>query len=131
MIIRENVWIVSWEDVEDFVNLVADYFKNTKVSGVYGIPRGGSIIASLLSYKMNIPILYAPYKECIVMDDISDSGETLLHFDKNSSDNGKKKGYHICTMFYKESSLVKPELYMHIKKDSWIVYPWEGTVKTK
>ena len=121
----DNVWNVTWNDVVTFVENVAKHYKDATISGVYGIPRGGIILASLLSYRLDVPMLLAPSKNCIVIDDISDTGETLLHFDRNSSDNGKKKGYHIVTMFYKKGSLVKPEFYMFEKTNSWIVYPWE------
>ena len=121
----DNKWYVSWEEVEEFIAKVIEHFKDSNISGVYGIPRGGIVLASILSYKMNVPMLLAPYKNCIIIDDIADTGETLLHYDRNSSENGVKKGYHIVTMFYKETSQVKPEFYMHLKTDKWIVYPWE------
>ena len=121
----DDVWKVTWNDVEFFVRTVANLYRDAKITGVYGIPRGGIILASLLSYRLDVPMLLAPCRNCIVIDDISDTGETLLHFDRNSSDNGKNKGYHIVTMFYKKESLVKPEFYMYEKTDAWIVYPWE------
>lgn len=116
---------VTWENVESFVTEVAKMYKNKNVSGVYGIPRGGIILASLLSYKLDIPMLLAPAKNCIIIDDIADTGETLCHYAKNSSGGGESKGYHIVTMFYKEISVVKPEFFMFFKEDKWIVYPWE------
>ena len=116
---------VSWQDVTDFVIDVAKRYENVKVSGVYGVPRGGVIIATLLSYKMDIPILFAPAKDCIIMDDISDTGETLIQYAKNTSGGGIDKGYHIVTMFYKETCSVRPEFFKFIKDDKWVVYPWE------
>ena len=121
----DNKWYVTWEQVEEFISKVIEKYSSTEITGVYGIPRGGIILASILSYKMNVPMLLAPCKNCIIIDDICDSGETLLHYDRNSSESGKKKGYHIVTMFYKETSQVTPEFYMHLKTDKWIVYPWE------
>lgn len=122
----DNKWYVTWQEVDEFINDVIKYYQDVTISGVYGIPRGGIILASILSYRMDIPMLMAPAKDCIVIDDIADSGETLLHYDRNSSAGGVKKGYHIVTMFFKETSSVKPEFFKHLKTDKWIVYPWEA-----
>ena len=115
---------VSWQNVEEYIKKVSEKYCDMEISGVYGIPRGGLILAVLISHKLNIPLLLAPTDNCIIVDDICDSGESLLHFYKNSSGNKANK-YHITTMFYKENKLVKPEFYMYEKEDKWIVYPWE------
>ena len=115
---------VTWGDIEEYVRKVAEFYKDSNVSGVFGIPRGGIIYAVLLSHIMNIPMLMSATEDCIIVDDIADSGETLIHYQNNSSGNKKNK-YHITTMYYKESSSVKPEFYFKEKKDKWIVYPWE------
>ena len=117
--------IVTWQEVENFVKDIIERYKYDNITGVYGIPRGGVILAVLLSYKMDIPLLMAPTKGCIIIDDISDTGETLLHYDRNSCHGGEDRGYHIVTMFYREGSLVKPEFFKYLKTDKWIVYPWE------
>ena len=122
----DNKWYVTWEHVDNFIDDVIKRYKDIPLSGVYGIPRGGIILASILSYRMDIPMLMAPAKDCIIIDDIADSGETLLHYDRNSSAGGVKRGYHIVTMFFKESSSVKPEFFKYLKTDKWIVYPWEA-----
>ena len=116
---------VEWNDVSDFLMKVSERYKNEFVTGIYGVPRGGAILAYLLSYKLPFQVLAAPYENCIIIDDIADSGETLLHYAKNSSGGGAGKGYHIVTMFYKKGSLVTPEFYLYEKEDKWIVYPWE------
>lgn len=115
---------VTWKDIENYIEQVAKYYENSNITGVYGIPRGGLIFAVMLSHRMNIPLLQAPCKDCIIIDDISDTGESLLHYQNNSSGNEKLK-YHITTMFYREGSLVKPEYYSNLKEDKWIIYPWE------
>ena len=98
----EEKWYVTWADVDEFINDVIKYYEDVPISGVYGIPKGGLILASILSTRMDIAMLMAPTKDCIIIDDIADSGETLLHYDRNSSGGGIKRGYHIVTMFYNE-----------------------------
>ncbi len=115
---------VSWKDIDKYLDSVVEDVKkrDLKPSGVYGVPRGGLIFATMLSYKMDIPLLLNAAKDCIIIDDIADSGRTLLHFTKNDTQFNK---YYITTMYYHERSVVKPDFYMFEKKDNWIVYPYE------
>lgn len=115
---------VKWKDVEEYIKKVCAHYKGRDITGVYGLPRGGLIFAVLLSHKMNIPLLLAPVENCIIIDDICDTGESLLHYYKNSSGNKKNK-YYITTMFYKQNDLVKVDYYEYEKKNNWIIYPWE------
>ena len=115
---------VSWKDLEEFIDSLIEEMnkQNFKPTGVYGIPRGGLIPATLISYKLDIPLLMNASKGCLIVDDIADSGRTLLHFTENDTQFNK---YFIATMFYHERSIVKPNYYKFIKNDKWIVFPWE------
>lgn len=116
---------VTWEDVERFVDHV-DFNLRTKhqISGVYGLPRGGLVLAVMISHYMNIPLLMSPADNCIIVDDICDSGESLIHYTKNSSGDNPHD-YYIATMYYKPNSLVRPDTWYSKKSDKWIVFPWE------
>ena len=113
---------VSWKDVEEYIENVAKFYSLYHISGVYGIPRGGLIFAVMLSYKMNIPLLSAPCNDCIIIDDIADSGDTLIHYANHRYD---KNNYHITTMYRNPDSMVIPDLYVRVKTNNWIDYPWE------
>lgn len=87
-------------------------------------PRGGFPVAARLSHLLNIENLSVvggktPLMEnCLVVDDISDTGKTLNH--------AKTLGYiHFATLHWHRQSIVKPTWYIWEKKDDWIVYPWE------
>ena len=116
--------MISWQEIEEYINEVETYYKYKKITGVYGLARGGLILAVMVSHRLNIPMLAAPVEDCIIIDDICDSGESLIHYQNNTSGDKKNK-YHITTMFYKENNLVEPELWFKKKEDNWIVYPWE------
>lgn len=118
-------YYVSWENVEAFVSAVQKKYSETNVDGVYGLPRGGLILAVMISHKLNIPLLQAPTKRSLIVDDICDSGESLLHYFKNSSSEENTDRPVICTMFYKDNDLVIPDLFIYEKEDKWIVFPWE------
>ena len=115
---------VTWEEVENFVREVKTRSESL-YTGVYGVPRGGLVLSVMISHALSILLLHAPTNGCIIVDDICDSGESLLHYFKNTSGNGRNN-YHIMTMFYKQNELgVVPEYYAMEKKDKWIVFPWE------
>lgn len=117
---------VTWEQVEEFVNEVAKDV-DTPITGVYGLPRGGLVMAVMLSHKLNVPMLMSPAEGCIIIDDICDSGESLLHYVKNTSGiPAEYKAYKIATMYYKENELgIIPDFWDKRKDDKWIVFPWE------
>jgi len=76
----------------------------------------------LISYKLDIPLLMNASKGCLIIDDIADSGRTLLHFTENDTQFNK---YFIATMYYHQRSIVKPNYYKFEKNDKWIVFLWE------
>lgn len=117
---------LTWQDAENYVDYVCARYRNYNLIGVYGLPRGGITLAVMISYRLNIPLLMAPVENCLIVDDICDSGESLLHYKQNSS-SFNKPIYHITTMVYRVGSKVKPEFFSYRKKENrWIVFPWEN-----
>ena len=53
----------------------------------------------------------------IIIDDIADTGKTLLDFTEYES--------YVVTIHEHEQSLIKPDYSVLDKGDKWIVYPWE------
>lgn len=116
--------ILTWSDIDEFVEALAAEVKDRSFAGVYGLPRGGLVIAVILSHRLNIPLLSAPCEECLVVDDICDSGESLLHICRNSS--GRRQKNYVATVFYKRNDLgVKPDFFWRKKKNDWVLFPWE------
>lgn len=118
-----NVEHVNWGQIEKFVDELSynAELANLKFSGVYGLPRGGLVIAVMLSHKLKIPLLLAPCKNCLIVDDIADTGISLQHYDIDKNE----KQYYITTMYYHRQSKVVPDFYVYEKTDSWIKFPWE------
>lgn len=110
---------LSWEDVEDMVKVLAKNIKEAPVfiDSIYGIPRGGLIPATLLSHKLNIPIVESPTESTLVVDDIVDSGLTLSRYAK----------YPFACLVYKPlTSYIVPKLFaLEYVGDYWINFPWE------
>lgn len=114
---------VTWKDVETFVEDIDILNQHAKFTGVYGLARGGLIPAIMISYKLGIPLLQAPCRGCIIVDDIADTGRSLSHYILNRTNDVK---YFIATIYYSNQSIVKPDYYMKEKEDNkWVVFPWE------
>ena len=116
---------VTWNVIDEAVTDIAFNIKNTNkdFKGVYGIPRGGVILAVMLSHKLDLPYIENPFDcefdDFVVIDDIADTGETLKFYEETF-----KKSY-IVTVHEHEQSIVKPDYSVLDKGDKWIVYPWE------
>ena len=117
---------VTWNLIDETITDIAFHLKETKkdFKGVYGIPRGGSILAVMLSHKLDLPYIENPFDcefdDFVIIDDIADTGETLKFHEETF-----KKGY-IVTIHEHDQSIVKPEYSVIAKGDAWIVYPWEN-----
>lgn len=109
---------ITWEDVDCYVSQLITEIKADKkqYSGIYGIPRGGVILAVMLSYRLSLPLLAAPAPGCLVVDEICATGQILKNYVGR---------YDTAVMhcFYKVLDL--PTYYGGVVKDEWTVYPWE------
>lgn len=91
--------------------------------GVFGMPRGGLVLAVYLSHRLKLPLLLAPTRQSLVVDDIADTGKTLQHY--------RDIGCFIVTPYYHPDSIVVPDVWLHQKprnteeKEMWIIFPWE------
>lgn len=125
---------VKWWEVRAYISDLIDrlkedeYFHLEDCPGIFTFPRGGLILATLLSYQINKPILMNPEPGCIIIDDIIDTGITM----KKYSDLMNDKNYFITAMFMKDTQLEEKSEYQcycdffrYEKNDEWIVYPWE------
>lgn len=125
----KNKFYLTWKDVKEFVDEVCKTPRN--FTGVYGPARGGLVPAVMISHKLGIPMLSAPHKGCIIVDDICDSGETLLHYVNNSSNPQAENDYYIATLCKKDSSPIAPDYYKFEVPDVWVVFPWEEWESSK
>ena len=120
---------ITWEKFDDQVNKLASKIKN--VDYVVGVPRGGLILAVMMSHRLGIKHITIDHlekleefnlnidnKSILIVDDISDSGQTLKHY--------KKQGYTTATIDVRNTTITKPDYYCNwLDTPDWIVYPWE------
>jgi hypoxanthine phosphoribosyltransferase len=88
---------------------------------IYGIPRGGLVIAVYLSHRCNIPLINSlnkDIKNVLIVDDIADTGKTLAEL--------KEYNFQTATLYYKSRSIIKPTFIgEEVENDEWVVFPWE------
>ena len=67
---------VQWWEVKEYLYNLVDrlkkdqYFHLDECPGIFTFPRGGLMLATLLSYEIDKPILMNPQPGCIIIDDI-------------------------------------------------------------
>ena len=109
----------TWKQFNESVEKLTQKIKRSNLifDGIYGVPRGGLPLAVALSHTLKLPLLLNPSKDSLVVDDISDNGDTLLHM----------KNKRIATLVSTEWTISPPDYtdkYKRNRKD-WIVFPWE------
>ncbi len=115
----------TWKQFEKGALLLAEQIKQKDwdTTFIFGIPRGGLVLAVRLSHLLDIPLLIKDplsneaIGNVLIVDDISDSGKTLLPY--------KEKKYRIVTLYCKKGSVTAPDLWIYQKKEKWILFPWE------
>jgi hypoxanthine phosphoribosyltransferase len=109
-------WQKFGEMVEELVTKIKS--SDSEFDGVYGIPRGGLAIALVLSHKLDIPLLMQPALDCLIVDDISDTGKALNDY----------RDHRIATLYTTSWTRVDPDWFIDYKmnKGDWIKFPWEG-----
>jgi len=120
MDVVEKIFL-TWDEVEELVDRIATRITNefSNITHIYGIPRGGLIPAVMLSHKLGIPLTDNGYETLttLIVDDISDSGETLKEWE----------GLNTAVLLHKpHTSCSVPTINGNIHRgNEWIIYPWE------
>lgn len=89
----------------DVRSLVCKLAARHEPSSVYGIPRGGCVPAAILAGLWGTALLDAPEPDCLIVDDLVDSGATRERY--------LGHGASFDALLHKAAG------------DGWIVFPWE------
>ncbi|MEW6328863.1 MAG: phosphoribosyltransferase [Candidatus Micrarchaeota archaeon] len=142
---------IEWKDMEGMCRKLGALIlaSGFKPDIIVGIARGGWIPARLLSdylHNKNITSMRVEFyvgvdkrarkpivsqevsvslrgKRVLLVDDVSDTGESLLVARKNLRAKGAKQ-IRVATLHYKPRSKFKPDYFVGTSS-AWIVYPWE------
>ena len=111
----------TWSEFDKNVMHISNKCKFRKFSGIYGIPRGGLCLAVALSHRLNIKLISKPKKNCLIVDDILDTGLTLNTL-KNI------EGAMFFVLFSKREPTWFNTVNLSEQKE-WVVFPWENDHK--
>jgi len=110
--------VLSWHDFEEAIELVVSSCAGHSFAGVYGVPRGGLVLAVVLSHRLELPLLLEPCPGCLVVDDVYETGKTLAPY-------RALEGAQVWVWVSKvgpqwwQAAVVSPS-------QQWIVFPWEN-----
>ena len=106
--------VISWSMIYTAIDGILNQLNNKKKK-IYGIPRGGQVVAGMLGFcNEKIEVVNAPELADIIVDDLYDSGKTYRHWKQMYAD----KDYYF--LFDK-----RDRKYMN----HWLIFPWEHTGK--
>ena len=109
---------LSWQHFEQAVDSIAARLQGQSLSGVYGIPRGGLVLAVSLSHRLELPLLADAQPGCLVVDDVYETGLTLEPYRQRQD----------CTALVWISK-VQPQWWQAVEvvaSTEWILFPWEN-----
>jgi len=115
--------IVEWNEYDGMIKKLGKKlkFSKEKFKNVYGVPRGGLVVAVGISHILNIPMIMNisdVTKDTLIVDDISDSGGTLKKFNKHRSIVG--------TLFIDQDTEYIPDFWVELNVGKeWIKFPYE------
>lgn len=142
----------NYPQIHGFCETLASRLKSEQFDSVVGVSRGGLIPATIIAEHLNVrelrtvgvrsyqlngigkrrdSILYqscSPYLvgKVLIIDDISDTGETFKFLLDHFSRNKNITSITTCSLFVRRSSNYIPDYYhTDIVGNDWIVFPWE------
>jgi len=115
---------LTWDEYTLLVEELAEKIKNSGrgYKALVGIPRGGLVLAVMISHILDIPLAYdsrvaGQNKEILVVDDIADSGSTCYEV-------AGKCGIDTAAVYKYVGCKVEPTYFARSTVD-WIVFPYE------
>lgn len=133
---QKRLRYLSWEHYNSMVKEIIKKLKKEDLSGfeILAIPRGGCVLGVHLSNLLGIPVkffvedkafLKKLSKNLLIVDDISDSGDTLIRILNFLTITRSDLNIKIVTLHRRCNTKLLPDYYIQDAKKYWIVYPWE------
>jgi xanthine phosphoribosyltransferase len=138
----------SYKECLEDCRVLLPQLKKYNPDALVSIARGGLVLGHLLSEALNIRELFTlnsihyngteklntfqisnipdltNYKRIILIDDIVDSGETMVEIIKILEKKYPNSEFKIATLFYKKNALIQPDFKVQEAKN-WIEFFWE------
>ena len=141
--------IYKYKEFIDDIKFLSKKIKTYNPDCLVAIARGGLTLAHFLGENLNLRDVYtinsihyegekkldtfeiknipnlSSHKKIVLVDDISDTGETLKEIIDILKVEYPEIEIKTATIFYKENSLIIPDFKVRIAKN-WIVFFWEN-----
>lgn len=138
----------SYENFKNDTNALIDKVRSLDIEAIVAVARGGLTLSHVMSEGLNIRQVqsirtelydkslkrenitifgeceFKDVKRVLVVDDISDSGDTLKAVMDYLNDEFKEIEFFSCTLFYKKTSIYEPDFWIN-EADDWIDFFWE------
>jgi hypoxanthine phosphoribosyltransferase len=133
MTAMEKIYL-SWDDLEFALNDAMEEIKNNgfirheELSGVYGIPRGGLVLAVCLSHRLKVPLLFEPQPYCAIVDDVLETGRAMqsaINLAATICEGQGKPRHAYATWVWISKNPMLRSGYARYLRDKWVVFPWE------
>ncbi len=118
----------TWEQFGRDVKEIARWAESQEISEVFGIPRGGLVIAVAVSHQLRAPLVLNESditERTLVVDDIVDTGESI----KRLVDSTGVRPV-VASIYAGKDSVFAPDFSLYTK-DRWIIFPWETLETSK
>ncbi len=110
---------LSWADFNTAVAVIAARAPADLFDSIYGIPRGGLVLAVALSHAIGRPLACSVGPRTLVVDEIAESGATLRRVDLT-----EHPRHLVWTWVAKRDHGVNYVL--RVPPGCWVVFPWES-----
>ena len=119
--------ILTEIDINNLVDILVSKLPKNKYSYIYPIPTGAYPVAVRLSERLKLPLISSfidiiDTDQVLIVDDVIDSGETLMSLFKTYPMIEK---CDVAALFQKESARVKT-IYFSKTLINWVVFPWDN-----
>ena len=114
--------VISWPEFIDDSRRLAALLRphvGDSFDAVYGIPRGGLVLATYLSHTLNLPLYLPgvpPSKEVLIVDDNAITGESLKPY--------AERECMTAALIVNPLARVVPTFFVRTSPE-WPIFPWE------
>ena len=113
---------MNYKQVIEDAKLLTTKIDGTAYKAIHPIPAGGIAIGVIMSEILDLPLLsveeyknYPVLEEVLVVDDLVDSGKTLLRYPKSDT----------AVLYKKIHCQVEPTYYLKEIGSEWVTFPHE------
>ena len=120
--------LYTWDEFDRDCEKIAQWAKGRGFKNIYGIPRGGLVLAVKLSNLLEIPVMLSKddiTRDTLVVDDIVDGGATIERLR-----NVAGSDFAIVSIFFNYKCNKAPTYFVR-KKEFWVKFPWETDESSK